>query len=450
MFLVLVPVSDVAETLHQFVRGVPTRSRALARRYHLGATLVAPILFIFAIPPVAGTSAFAGPSPSGSTPVQEATAVDGETDAKPVESGEEIEPAEQDTELAGWWERIRFSGDFRSRYEGFYQSDRSTRNRFRMRLRLRLDSQINDDTRIGIQIASGDPGTPVSTNQTFTGFFRPKPFSLDRAFVAYNPKAQSAMTLGVGKFGLPLTRTQMIYDDDLNVEGGWEAVSWKATDTVGINLVGVQTAVNEFSHGGDTYMLGGYGEVNVDLGRTVFQFSAANYAWNNVDPIARASAIRSPITAILTNDVVRSDEGVVTGYASRFNVVDFIGQASFQVGEGNYPVRFLVEYSRNTRAANDRDSGFWTELEFGSARDAGSFEVGYTYGWIQQDVTLSAFVFSDMPGTNLRLHMIETSWMLLANLSWDVTMHVSKRLDFGTNQNPNWLVRPHVAIVVSF
>ena len=369
--------------------------------------------------------------------------------------------AERDSDAAGqvqdseepppWYERINLSGDFRSRYEGFYQSDRAARNRFRMRLRLRLDSQINGDTRVSLRIASGDSGTPVSTNQTFTEFFRSKPLNLDRAFLAYNPQAESAITLGAGKFGMPLTRTQMLFDDDLNVEGAWEAVSWNVTDTVGINLVGVQTAVNEVSRGADTYMLGGYAEVNVELGRTSFQVSAANYAWNNVDSIARASAVRSPITAILTNDVLRDEEGVVTGYASRFNVVDIISEVSFRVGGRNYPVRLLAEYSHNTRAANDRDSGFWTEAEFGSASDAGSFEASYTYGWIQQDVTPSAFIFSDVPGTNLRLHMINASWMLLPNLSWDVTVHVSKRLFAESRfQNQNWLVRPHIATVIKF
>ena len=367
-----------------------------------------------------------------------------------IELKSESETAKQPTETRGWWERIRLTGDFRSRYEGFYQSGRQIRNRVRMRLRLRLDSQINDETRIGIQIASGDPGTPVSTNQTFTGFFRPKPFNLDRAFVAYNPKATSALTLGMGKFGLPLTRTQMIFDDDLNVEGGWEEVSWKVTDRVGIDLVAVQTAVNEVSHDGDAYMLGGYAEVNVDLGRVAFQVSAANYRWENVDSIARVSAIQAPLTAILTNALVQDASGRVTGYASRFNVVDTIAQATFRLGENRYPVRVLAEYSRNTTASNDRDSGFWTEAEFGSARDAGSFESSYTYGWIEQDVSLSAFVFSDMPGTNLQLHMINTSWMLLPNLSWDVTVHISKRLVAEGKQNPSWIVRPHIAVVVRF
>jgi hypothetical protein len=83
-----------------------------------------------------------------------------------------------------WYERIRFGGDFRSRYEGFYQDDAETRHRVRMRLRLRLDTDINEDVGLHLQLASGDPGTPVSTNQTFTAFFLPKSFSLDRAYLA--------------------------------------------------------------------------------------------------------------------------------------------------------------------------------------------------------------------------------------------------------------------------
>ena len=387
---------------------------------------------------------------AASTPTlaQSAKPTDGTEEAGETDAAETAEQAAA-TAPAGWWERIRLSGDFRSRYEGFYQRGRDVRNRVRLRLRLRLDSDINDDTRLGIQIASGDPGTPVSTNQTFTGFFQPKPFNLDRAFIAYNPEAASAMTLGMGKFGMPVTLTQMIFDDDLNVEGGWEQASWNVSDRVGVNLVAVQTAVNEVSREEDSYMLAGYGEVNVDMGRSTLQVSAANYGWGNMDPIAVASSV-GPLTSILTNELVKDGEGNVIGYASRFNVVDVIGEATLRLGSGDYPVRLLAEYSHNTRAANDRDSGFWTEAEFGSARAAGSFEASYTYGWIQQDVTPSAFVFSDMPGTNLRLHMINTSWMLLPGLSWDVTLHITKRLVVEEGQSNNWLFRPHIAAVVRF
>ena len=66
----------------------------------------------------------------------------GSSDSVALDS--ESETAAQATQTRGWWERIRLTGDFRSRYEGFYQSGRQISNRVRMRLRLRLDSQIND------------------------------------------------------------------------------------------------------------------------------------------------------------------------------------------------------------------------------------------------------------------------------------------------------------------
>ena len=119
-------------------------------------------------------------------------------------SADEAEEKDDDAPQA-WYDRLRFSGDFRSRYEGFNREESESRHRGRLRLRFRLDTDINEDIRFQLQIASGEGGsvntTPVSTNQTFKGFFQPKPFNLDRAYFAYNPVAASAMTLGVGKFG---------------------------------------------------------------------------------------------------------------------------------------------------------------------------------------------------------------------------------------------------------
>ena len=130
--------------------------------------------------------------------------------------GDEASTAQDSNTETPWYERLQFSGDFRPRYEGFYQRGRQTRNRARLRLRLRVDTEINEDVEFHVQVASGDPGTPDSTNQSFTSFFRPKPFNLDRAYIAYNPRAASAMTLGMGKFPPTFTRTQMTFDDDLN------------------------------------------------------------------------------------------------------------------------------------------------------------------------------------------------------------------------------------------
>ena len=356
----------------------------------------------------------------------------------------------QATPAPPWYERIRFSGDFRARYEGFYRKDTDTRNRERLRLRLRIDTDINDDVRFQLQVASGDAGTPVSTNQTFKSFFQPKPFNLDRAYIAYNAAAAPALTLGIGKFNAPHTITQLTFDDDLNFEGGWEQVAWEPREGLGINLVALQTAVNELSSAPDAYMLGGYGEVSMALGQHSIQFSAANYAWGNEDQIAVASA-GGPLESILTNSVRRGPGGNVIGYISQFNVVDVIAEATILTGREGYPLRLLADFAHNTKAATDRNSGVWIEAEYGSPQVTGTWGAGYTYGWVEQDATPSAFVFSDMPGTNLRLHMLETSYVLKTGLSLDATLHLTKRLILERSTDPNhWLSRLHLAAVVRF
>jgi hypothetical protein len=349
-----------------------------------------------------------------------------------------------------WYERIRFGGDFRSRYEGFYQDDTQTRNRVRLRLRVRADTDINEDARLHIQLASGDPGTPVSTNQTFTEFFQPKPISLDRAYLAYNPRAARAVTLGFGKFNAPQTATQLVFDDDLNFEGGWEQVSWELGEGLEIAFVGLQAAVNERSASEDSYMLGGAGEVSLALGRHSAQLSVANYAWGNEDQIAVASA-GGPLESILTNRVRRGPGGNVIGYASQFNVVDVIAEATFRTNSAQYPFRVLAEFARNTGASTDRDTGLWFEAEYGAPRATGTWGAVYTYGWSEQDVAPSAFVHSDLPGTNMRAHILEHSYVLKTGLSLDTTLHLTKRLFLERPTDTNtWLTRLHLGAVVRF
>ena len=358
------------------------------------------------------------------------------------------ESAQQST-TATWPDKLSLSGDFRSRYEGFYKTSRPTRNRTRLRLRLRVDSEINDDTRFQLQVASGDPGTPASTNQTFEGFFQPKPLNLDRAFVAYNPRAAEAITLGIGKFPTPVMRTQMTFDDDLNFEGGWEQFSWKPQENVAIDLVALQTAVNEVSRGADAYMLGGYGAASFTFGSNSLQLSAANYMWRNADQIVAAQA-SGELTSILTNRVIRNADGIATNFASEFNVVDIIAEATLNTPNPDYPLRLLIDYAVNTKATTDR-KGFWIEAGYGDPGPVGSWGATYTSGWIEQDVTPSAFVFSDMPGTNIRLNMIETSYVVKAGVSLDVTLHLTKKLVVAQNDTSNHLLtRLHVATVIRF
>jgi hypothetical protein len=348
-----------------------------------------------------------------------------------------------------WYKQIKFGGDFRTRYEGFYKDDTTTRHRGRMRLRLRIDSDVNDDTHLQIQIASGDDETPVSTNQTLTGFFTPKPLNLDRVNISYNPASASALTLGAGKFGFPLTRTQMTWDDDLNWEGTYEQVAWSAGDRVDVKLVAVQTTVNEVKRDANAKMFAGYAELGVAFSNHVFQVSVTDYGFTNVDQVAVWSAVGS-LGSLLTNEVKRDDNNQIIGLVSDFNLVDVIAKVELDTGRNGYPFRLLMDIVRNTKAASNRDTGLWLEAEYGGAHTPGSYTMGYTYGQIEQDAVLSPFMFSDTAGSNLELHLINLAYVPASNLTLDMTGHFSRQLEVATGANNTWLARLHLAAIVRF
>jgi len=131
--------------------------------------------------------------------------------------------------------------------------------------------------------------------------------------------------------------------------------------------------------------------------------------------------------------------------------VDVIAEATFRTGRADYPVRALAQFAKNTRAANDRDSGLWFEVEYGNPRQPGTWGTSYTYGALEQDLSPSAFVFSDIPGTNTRLHMFEASFVPKRNLSLDATLHLTKPLSAAVATVPDaWLTRLHLAVVARF
>ena len=113
----------------------------------------------------------------------------------------------------------------------------------------------------------------------------------------------------------------MVWDDDLNFEGGYEQVAWDASDTVDVTLLALQTAVNEVSRDEDSYMLGGYGEVGFSFGSHRLQVSVADYAFGNVDQVAVGRAT-GPLSSLLTNLVDRDADGNVIGLVSDFNMLE--------------------------------------------------------------------------------------------------------------------------------
>ena len=118
----------------------------------------------------------------------------------------------------GWLKDWSLKGDFRLRYEGIWFDDDSRKDRHRGRFRMRLggSKKIDDKLKFRFRFATFGGGA-TSTNQSFDDSFGGKDFMIDRAYLEYRSRGWA---LTGGKMKNPFHHTNMVWDRDVNPEGG--------------------------------------------------------------------------------------------------------------------------------------------------------------------------------------------------------------------------------------
>jgi hypothetical protein len=98
------------------------------------------------------------------------------------------------------------------------------RTRLRLRGRLGVESLVLPHVTAGIFVATGDTSSPVSANQTLgasPGSFSKYALWLDRAWIRVGTAADARWALAVeaGRFENPFFKTQLVWDDNVNLDG---------------------------------------------------------------------------------------------------------------------------------------------------------------------------------------------------------------------------------------
>jgi hypothetical protein len=349
-----------------------------------------------------------------------------------------------------WWERITFFADFRARYEGAFLEGVETRHRERFRLRGGMRTNITDQVGLTLRLASGEPTDIISTNQSLTAFWSRKPLFIDQAFVNWAPKVAPGLALGFGKYAYPVTRTQLVWDDDLNWEGTYEQYAKTIDKTLTVRFAAAQSPINEVALDDDGFLWAEQVQVGTSFGAQQVQVSAASYLFQRIDQLAVALARRELIGPTSTNATTTAADGTVNGYLSDFHIIDLIAHATLDTGMAQYPVQLVAEWASNTRAATDRDSAIWLVGTIGRAAAPRTAGLSYTYTRIEQDAVLSAFRYSDMPGTNIIGHQISASYMPVNRLNLDTALIFSRLLDPPGGIANHWLTRLQVDARVAF
>jgi hypothetical protein len=190
-------------------------------------------------------------------------------------------------------------------------------------------------------------------------------------------------------------------------------------------------------------------QLGTALGKHQVQMSLASYAFQRIDQFAIALA-REQIVAANTNATTRGPDGEIDGFLSDFHILDLIGQATLATGRAQYPINVLAEWAYNTRAASDEDSAFWIVGGIGRAAVTQTASASYTYARIEREAVISAFRFSDMPGTNIIGQMLAASYMPANRINLDLAFIFTRALEVPADFPNPTLTRLQVDARFSF
>jgi hypothetical protein len=408
-------------------------------------------------------------------------------EANEVKAGKEKAQAPALPPLPDWLNKVTLSGDMRVRNETFLRKDDPDRVRQRFRLRFGAKVKVNDETELGLRLASGSANDPISNNQTFTDTFTFKSINISNAYAKLAPAASLGLerpwvTLMGGKFDVPTyTTTNLMFDRDLTPEGFFESVKpVEMSDGIlrGLALNLGQWIFQENSRTGEGAIYAFQGLANLSPARGVFaNVGVGDYMYNKPSTIAVARNKNTELA--ITNNVLLSDGTVVggkrvdptkfgpnkdgldangkpikiSGFVSDFNVVDAGSDIQIATGLPAWPLKIFGDYILNTEATGSDDTGFQAGIGIGNSKDPRDFNFTYAYQRLETDATVSAFSDSDFGrdgGTNTEGHILQVTYVLLKNLSFVSTAWITEPIDDVSGRNPERDYRWQVDMIAKF
>lgn len=389
--------------------------------------------------------------------------------------------------------RFRLSGDIRLRGENYTQAGTQDRNRARVRIRVGLDGQLNEDFVGGIALATGSLGDPTTTNETLTNAFDRKTFALDRGFISYNPVAHPWLSLTGGKFAYAWQRTSVTGDPDLNPEGFDQKLSFNYNGFVqNLTVQAMELLYSENSTGQDSYVLGAQVQARLKAGPWSATASFLNQHWNHPDALLQASAFAVGATTTGSGTISYPAPGEGPGCAtngnlpkfapcafaangmtngtfldasgkahfiSGFDIADFILNNQFATGSARFPINLLLEFEENLDAAHhplsaaagnpvltnlgSQNKAYTADLSIGRAVRRNDVLFGYAWLRQEQDAVLASIAESDQRApTNILQNRVYANWKVRSNTLAGFTWWYGRTLNTWLENNAalynNW------------
>lgn len=361
--------------------------------------------------------------------------------------------------MPDWVTSLKFNGDVRARYEGFYADNFTDRSRFRYRLRFGVTAVLKDRLEAGFRLSSSDPaaggnfgGDPISPNTTWQDNASRKFVYLDLAYGKWtflnNPFVVGGVT--VGKMENPFVLSDMVFDLDYMPEGGALHVAFNIADKHSLKLIGAGFVLDEFGNSSrDPFIVGAQlrldskwsptlatslGVAGLDImskeklgGGSGF---TTNAGWNV--PNQNGGNTRSGASLNLDNNYnpIVADASIIYSLQK------------FPLYSGPFPIKVGGEFMYNFPADRE-NTAYNVGITFGKAGKKGLWQIGYQWKELKSNAWWEELTDSDfggfyganvgnrtagltvpgyVAGTNIRGHIVRASfspadaWAL--NVTW--------------------------------
>ncbi len=323
--------------------------------------------------------------------------------------------------LPEWVQKMNWKGDLRLRYQNTEVTNKQDRTRGRVRLRYGFDTRVNDQTKLGVRLATGTQ-EQTSTNQTFTGGFQEKDIWLDRAYLQYSTSFPLGdLDLIGGKMKNPFYKTDLVWDSDVTPEG----VAFKAstpiagTESKFFTNLGLFFLHESKTSSDEPTIIGIQSGISGKINNRKYKTAVAYYDFHNIKGTSISDTFPGKQKDTNTG-------GALDAYAYDFNILDINAEYTpidISLLGQLLPLKLYCNFITNVADNVEEDSGWVAGFKLGKAKKPGSWQFGYNYREIQADAMVAELVDSDFHdgGTNSKGHKLQLKYALLENTTFGMT-----------------------------
>jgi hypothetical protein len=387
---------------------------------------------------------------------------------------------------------LRFSGDFRLRFDGIFRKadpapplgfaplTHQQNARMRYRLRLNLDTDINSKLSFHGQLATGPANNPLTMDQDFGETTTRHPFLISEAWVDFHPN-KTVQLQGGRVQEIFADNSRFLFDDDVRFNGFNEkyTLSFKpnglkvsslelragqyifsnpnvAIVTAGSPLAQAGAILNSTGRSSNLFHQGLL--VNQKFNdRWSSQFGGDVQLYRNPNQIQLASTANG-VALVVQNGLGITLSGPVTGtgnatttaggaiYTARnFQIARLtyrLNWTGFQSGGRTYPVTFNFQAARNVGVGLKERDALLTSLQVGRVVNRGDMAFLYVFSTKGANALISQVTDDDLgtnSGVNIRTHHLRFDYGLAKKVTLQSLLFIQSELR-NSGDFPNFFV----------